>query len=42
MKVDELLNILHFQHDVPLKCACKFQCLNIVVEYIKLLMEKYV
>ncbi len=24
MKVDELLNILHFQHDVALKCSCKF------------------
>ncbi len=24
MKVDELLNILHFQHDVTLKCTCKF------------------
>jgi hypothetical protein len=24
MKVDELLNILHFQRDVTLKCTCKF------------------
>jgi hypothetical protein len=24
VKVDELLNILHFQHDVALKCTCKF------------------
>jgi hypothetical protein len=32
-------NIFHFQHDVVLKC---FQLLNIIVEYLKLLMEKYV
>ncbi len=24
MKVNELLNILHSQHDVALKCTCKF------------------
>ncbi len=24
MKIDELLNILHFQHDVALKCSYKF------------------
>ncbi len=24
MKVNELLNILHFQHNVALKCTCKF------------------
>jgi hypothetical protein len=24
VKVDELLNIFHFQHDVALECTCKF------------------
>jgi hypothetical protein len=24
VKVDELLNIFHFQHNVVLKCTCKF------------------
>jgi hypothetical protein len=28
VKVDELLNILHFQHDVGLKYICKFSMFN--------------